>query len=184
MAKVTENNLKELKDFSYVAISLAVASVFSSASVVNAATFSFSFSDENLSAAGVPGTVEGTIELPDGDGIFAANSVVVTSSPAEVSPPNGTDFFANAQLNSFEVIEGEIINSNINFSSSTNNFILSFFGSSFATLTNQATADIVQSNINSVNFTPVAVTTSEPSSVITLMTIGVLGLTSKLKKKS
>lgn len=171
------------KGFSYAALSLAVVSLFSSASVVNAATFSFSFSDENLSAAGVPGTVEGTIELPDGDGIFAATSVVVISSPTEVSPPNGTDFFANAQLNSFEVIEGEIVNSNINFSSSTNNFILSFFGSSFATLTNQSTADIVQSNIDSVNFTPVAVTTPEPISAITLITVGVLGIASKLKQK-
>ncbi|MDJ0660143.1 MAG: hypothetical protein QNJ42_11730 [Crocosphaera sp.] len=178
--KSLPNNKNE---FNYVAVGLAVVSVFASASVVNAATFTFSFTDENLSSAGVPGTVEGIIELPDGDGIFAATSVVVTSAPDEVSPPNGTDFFTNAQLNSFEILDGQIVNSNVDFFSPTNNFILSFFGASFATLTNQATADIVQSRINSVNFNPVA-STPEPTSLITVITLGMLGVASQLKKKA
>ncbi|MGB5596147.1 MAG: hypothetical protein WBM62_19225 [Crocosphaera sp.] len=58
---------------------LAAATVVGSANVANAATFGFSFSNVD---GPVNGTVEGTIELPDGDGTFAATSVFVTSAPA------------------------------------------------------------------------------------------------------
>ncbi|MDJ0660142.1 MAG: PEP-CTERM sorting domain-containing protein [Crocosphaera sp.] len=174
-------SLRKNKGFSYAAISLAVASVFGSTSVANAATFSFSFSNETGS---VEGAVEGTIELPDGDGILAATSLMITSAPTEVLPPNGTDFVTLAESNSFEVVNGEIVNSTVNFFSTVNGFNLDFLGPVVAILTNQDTSDSLESSIDSVNFTPVVESTPEPSSLITLMTVGVLGLTSKLKKKS
>ncbi len=168
------------KGVSYIASILSFASVIASASAANAATFSFSFSNQTGS---VPGTVEGIIELPEGDGIFAATSVVVTSAPTQVLPSNGTDFVPNAELNSFEVLNGTIIvDSSLNFLSQTNDFTLDFFGDDFAILTNEITSDNVQSNITSVSFNPV-VSTPEPTSIMTLLGVGVLGVMSKLQNK-
>ena len=59
---------------------LTVATVLGTADVANAATFTFSFSNED---GIVNGAVSGTIQLPDGD--FSnqpATSIVVNSAPA------------------------------------------------------------------------------------------------------
>ncbi|MGK7947173.1 MAG: PEP-CTERM sorting domain-containing protein, partial [Microcystaceae cyanobacterium] len=60
-------------------LAVATLSMGAMAQSAQAATFNFSFSNEDGS---VPGTVEGTIELPDGDGTFAASSIFVNSAPA------------------------------------------------------------------------------------------------------
>lgn len=170
------------KPFLYVASLVTVASVVGSASVANAATFNFSFSNETGS---VPGTVEGMIELPDGDGVLAATSVIVTSAPSEVLPPSGINFVPNAQFNSFEVVNGEIVNSSVNFSflSTTSDFTLDFFGLDLVILTNEVTGDFVEASIESVNFTDVT-STPEPTSIISLLGVTVLGIASQLKKKA
>ncbi|MGK7886237.1 MAG: PEP-CTERM sorting domain-containing protein, partial [Crocosphaera sp.] len=173
--------------FSHLAASvLAVASVVGSANVANAATFTFSFTNQPGSGD-INGTVEGVIELPDGDGTFAATSFVVTSAPVEVLPPNGTDFALGASSNSFQVLDGAIVNATVEFFNFVDNtFVIQFIPEGFlegaVVLGNDLSS--VASDIDSVTYTPVAVSTPEPTSLLTLMGIGVLGVASKLKKKA
>ncbi|MGF1501590.1 MAG: hypothetical protein ACFBSD_07210 [Paracoccaceae bacterium] len=73
-----------------------------------AATFTFSFDNED---GAVPGTVSGTIELPDGDGVgLAATSVLVTAFPAALGlGPTPVNFLASPFIsNSFTVTGGVI----------------------------------------------------------------------------
>jgi hypothetical protein len=88
----------------------AVAVGMSCADAAEAASFGFSFSNEN---GQVNGIVEGTIELPDGDGVFAATSVVVTSAPAALGYTLPEDFLGGnypaINLNRFEVSGGAIV---------------------------------------------------------------------------
>ncbi|MEA5508410.1 PEP-CTERM sorting domain-containing protein [Crocosphaera sp. UHCC 0190] len=109
---------------------LSVASVFGSANVANAATFGFSFSNVN---GAVNGIVEGTIELPDGDGTFAATSVFVTSAPAALGYTTPFDVLANfpsVNANSFTVAGGTIdaLNSSFLARSATEALVLNFPG--------------------------------------------------------
>ena len=67
-----------LKPLTSTLAASTVITVMGAFDVANAATFNFSFSNED---GAVPGTVEGTIELPDGYGIFAASNLTVTSAP-------------------------------------------------------------------------------------------------------
>ncbi|ACK67181.1 hypothetical protein PCC8801_3204 [Rippkaea orientalis PCC 8801] len=78
--------------------------------VANAATFGFSFSNVN---GPVGGTVEGTIELGDGDGTFAATSVIVTSAPAALGYTEPFDILANftTVLSNTFTVTGGMINS-------------------------------------------------------------------------
>lgn len=102
-------------------------------------------------------------------------------------PPSGADFAPGAEFNSFEVVDGAIVNSTVDFLNTVTvgGFALDWLGVGTATLTNQFTGDDVQSNFDSVSFTPVtAETTPEPTSIITLLGVGVLGVASKLKKKA
>ena len=70
----------------------------------NAALVSFSFTNED---GAVAGTVRGTITLPDGDGTFAATSVVVDSAPVATAYAIGFDFTSvAAPENSFTVVGG------------------------------------------------------------------------------
>lgn len=79
-----------------------------------AALFNFSFSNEDGALAG---TVTGTITLPDGDGIFAASSVIVDSAPAALGGYYiGFDFTSfNAPENLFTVTGGVIDVANSGF---------------------------------------------------------------------
>lgn len=73
-----------------------------------AAVISFSFSNVN---GPVSGTVTGLITLPDGDGIFAATSLTVTSGPAALGytyPFDTMSLMPTLVTNSFKVVGGEI----------------------------------------------------------------------------
>lgn len=80
----------------------AVVSV-ASASVV----FTFSFDNEDGSVAG---TVAGTVELPDGDGTFAALNLTITSAPAALGQavPVTLADFTSVTENTFTVIGGAV----------------------------------------------------------------------------
>ncbi len=52
-----------------------------SASQAKAASFNYEFMNVN---GAVPGTVKGTITLPDGDGNFPASAVTITTYPASL----------------------------------------------------------------------------------------------------
>ncbi|MGB5595088.1 MAG: hypothetical protein WBM62_13750, partial [Crocosphaera sp.] len=183
--------------FSYFASVLAVASVLGSANVAHAATFNFSFSNV---IGNTPGTVEGTIELPDGDGTFAATSIVVTSAPAALGYTTPFDVLANSLdilVNSFNVLGGEIDDATSNvaiiFNVGTANgsvFSLGFpgFGSRLGVNGIPVTGGnngVVDVNDTTLAYSAVtAETTPEPTSIVTLLGVGVLGVASKLKKKA
>ena len=156
--------------------------------VANAATFNFSFSNEDGS---IPGTVEGTLELPDGDFVNqAATSVIVTSAPAALGytiPLDVSVAFPNVEQNSFTVVGGMID------ASASQLFLISAdFGSAFGLSSNLATFLSVQGSgtqeigvWDADNSTLIyTASTPESSYVISLVGLGVLGVGSKLKKKA
>lgn len=70
----------------------------------------FNFSFNNVQGP-VNGTVSGTLELPNGNGIFAAKSVKINSAPAALGytqPVDVLSYFQNVGINQFEVSNGTI----------------------------------------------------------------------------
>lgn len=88
---------------------LAATAWIVAAPAADAALYTFSFSN---TSGGTSGTVAGTITLPDGDGTFAASSVIVTSAPAAISYAIGFDFVSGGSFppnnNSFTVSAGNV----------------------------------------------------------------------------
>ena len=182
------------KTFNYAASIVTVASIVAFASVANAATFNFSFSNED---GAVNGTVEGTIELPDGDGIFDPISIMVTSAPPELGYTYPLDvFIPNAVIeNSFTVVNGMIDKAmslfEVQFPNTTAffGFNTTFgMGATYLTDINNSPNTVINTGIldsdsSTLTFSVANVTsTPEPTSVITLLGVSVLGVASKLKK--
>ncbi len=114
------------------AVIFAAATVMGTAEAAEAMSFfNFTFDNENGSVAG---TVEGTIELPDGDGTFAASSVLVTSAPTALGytlPVElvSSNFSGNTNnTNSFTVLGGEITDLNFAGANITEGLFLSWDG--------------------------------------------------------
>ena len=173
---------------------LALSSVLGSASIANAATFNFYFENED---GAVDGAVQGTIELPDGDGSgLAASSIVVTSAPAGLGRTTPFDIFANFTTffaNSFTVVGGMIDFGASEFGAQDNvtfngNFGLNFPGAGTffnAAGSNDLFSGVVDSDSSTLADAPPApASTPESTSMITLIGVGVLGVASKLKKKA
>lgn len=167
-----------INKLSALTIPLAVATVFGSVNVASAATFNFSFSNEN---GAVNGTVEGTIELPDGDGTFAATSIVVTSAPAALGYTLPFDVLANLTqvfANSFTVAGGSIDTVNSSFvaqnSSIGSVFTLNLpgLGSAFNVQGSGNGASGVQDSDSSTLSYTSAASVPEPSSLIALALVG------------
>ena len=113
-----------------------LASTLAIAPTASALSYTFSFSNENGS---VPGTVQGTFDLPDGDGTFAATSVFVTSAPAALGYTLPFDAFANFPnvfVNSFQVVGGNIVlaGSSLAIQNATSALTLNFFNGTFGSL--------------------------------------------------
>jgi len=171
---------------------LALSSVLTSVTVANAATFNFSFSNED---GPVNGTVSGTITLPDGNGTFPASNITVTSAPAALGYTLPFNVFAglpNIIQNTFTVVGGMINNAVSVFGAQNDSTLGSFafnfptFGTLASILDNGSPSSGVLDSDNStlVYSSNAPATTPEPTSVITLIGIGVLGVASKLKKKA
>ena len=79
-----------------------------SASQAKAASFNYEFMNVN---GAVPGTVKGTITLPDGDGTFPASAVTITSYPASLGLGATPISISNLVKNIFVVSAGDIIDS-------------------------------------------------------------------------
>ncbi|MDJ0509603.1 MAG: PEP-CTERM sorting domain-containing protein [Crocosphaera sp.] len=174
-------NLKPLT--STLAASMVVT-VMGAFDVANAATFTFSFMNED---GLVDGTVEGVIELPDGDGTFAASSVTVTSAPAALGFTLPFDVFSNFPNiidNSFTVSGGniDVVASTVLATNGFQAFFLNnpAFGTQFAP---EAPNSGVADNDNST-LVYSSVSVPEPTSMIALAGVGLLGVASKLKKKA
>jgi hypothetical protein len=167
---------------------LAAATVVGSANVANAATFGFSFSNVD---GPVNGTVEGTIELPDGDGTFAATSVFVTSAPAALGYTTPFDVFANfffVNTNSFTVAGGTIdaLNSEFLVVNETDGLSLNFSGGgTFLNVAGSVNAfsGVADFSNSTLVYTSAAASVPEPSTIVALAMVGSSLLLSKRVKR-
>ncbi|MDJ0582731.1 PEP-CTERM sorting domain-containing protein [Crocosphaera sp.] len=166
-----------------------VVTVMGAFDVANAATFTFSFNNED---GPVAGTVEGEIELPDGDGTFAATGVTITSAPAALGYTLPIDALGgDAPLtNTFTVANG-VIDSVLSsfvaiFAPGTNLSLndLSFGTGSESNLAGSFANFTGVSNLDSSTLTYTSASVPEPTSMIALAGVGILGVASKLKKKA
>ncbi len=178
------------KTFSLGASFLAVASIFGSAHVANAATFNFSFSNED---GATNGTVEGTIELPDGDGTFAASAVTVTSAPAGLGFTLPVNALADGSAeNVFSVVGGEINIAATNFFGLINLTTALAFnttidaGSTFLDVLNAVNFGVTgvkDSNSSTLTFSSASnVTTPEPGTILGLLAVGLMCASTRKRK--
>jgi hypothetical protein len=89
-------------------------------------SFNFSF---NNTVGPVNGTVSGTLDLPDGNGTFAATSIKMNSAPAELGytqPVYVLSYFTNVASNSFTVSNGTITSSSFSAQKNGERFSLNF----------------------------------------------------------
>ena len=98
-----------MKKITFINAILLMASLLS-ASQAKAAIFNYQFINVN---GAVPGTVNGTVTLPDGDGSFASSLVTIDSYPAALNL-GATPISIlpiDSLTNLFTVTGGEIVNS-------------------------------------------------------------------------
>ena len=161
------------------------------ASPANAIVFNFSFDNEE---GAVNGTVEGTIELPDGDGTFSATSISITSAPSGLGytlPVN--PLLLDLQFNnSFTVSGGSITSSN--YAAQTNSSSLftlgtgvglgSQFSSNGTNASGSGVADLDSSTLV-YSSAPTAVPFDTPGgqAIATFGSLFALGLMRKAKKR-
>ncbi|MEH2131750.1 MAG: PEP-CTERM sorting domain-containing protein [Nostoc sp.] len=181
----TVNVLKKLSMAAAGAAVIALGTV----GTAQAATFNFSFS--NVDGA-VNGNVGGTIQLPDGDGTFAATSVVITSLPdglgltAPLAP-------SSIIQNVFSVVAGQInlagtqfvglINPSTALALNTTIVPVGTFLDALngASLGATGVQDIDSSTLTFTSASAAAV--PEPASVIGILGLGAFGVTSLRKRK-
>ena len=99
----------------FLSLVSAVAVAAFPAAACAATIYTFSFSNED---GPVAGTVEGTVTLPDGDGVFAASQITVTSAPAALGYTTPFDVFpgfSNVTQNTFPVVGGQIVAGGVEF---------------------------------------------------------------------
>lgn len=170
-----------------LAVSLALATVATAtlAQSASAATFNFSFSNVDGT---VSGTVQGTITLPDGDGTFAATSVIVTSAPAALGYTLPYDALANLTTpvtNSFTVSGGAITASNFARQNSTDALSLALpgLGSLFNVRGSASTTSGVLDSSNSTLTFSSPAPVPEPATVLGLLSVAGVGLLGKRQKQ-
>ena len=168
----------------------ALISVFSMTDTANAAIFGFSFS--NVDGL-VNGVVEGTVELPDGDGMFSATAVTINSFPTALGlPPAPIDALAAGfEDNTFMVTDGEItgadllsrinIQTGFSLSDASNNA-----GPTFLDALNAedfGATGVLDNDSFTLVFTSSPVSTPEPDSVLTFLSLGLFGIVGKFASK-
>ncbi|MDY7005676.1 MAG: PEP-CTERM sorting domain-containing protein [Cyanobacteriota bacterium] len=177
-----------MKKLSIAAAGATIATL-TAVSGASAATFGFSFSNED---GLVNGIVEGTIELPDGDGLFAATDVTITSFPNGLglnAPINilASDFIENV----FSVVAGEIDIANTSFLGLINDFTaLSFSnsifdGSTFLDALNGedlGATGVRDADSSTLTFTSPSATTPEPGTILGLLAVGSLDALTRKRK--
>jgi hypothetical protein len=143
--------------------------------------FNFSF---NNTAGLVNGTVSGTLDLPDGNGTFAATSIKINSAPAALGytqPVDVLSYFPDVFSNSFTVSNGTITTSS--FAAQNNsegfglNFVPGYYGSLLFKVNNSPSSGV--QDINSTTLTYSSVPTPVPFDIgpgAILPTIPILAL--------
>jgi hypothetical protein len=117
--------------------------------------FNFSF---NNTVGLVDGTVSGTLNLPDGNGTFAATSIKINSAPAALGytqPVDVLSYFPNVVVNNFTVSNGTITASSFGALNPKELFTLNFFSSPGSILSKVGEFDEFSSvqDINSTTLT-------------------------------
>lgn len=168
---------------------LAAVAVVGSAQSANAATFSFSFNNQD---GPVAGTVAGTITLPDGDGTFAATALTIDSAPAALgytTPINA--LLGNIGFNTFTVTGGSIVAATSQFANSAvGGNILSAFSlnlppngsSTLRPIGSGSSSDGVLDQDSSTLVYSAAASTPEPSTIVGLGLLGLGALVSRKRK--
>ena len=142
----------------------------------------------------IAGTVSGTLELPDGDGTFAATSIIVDSAPAALGYTLSFDAileFDNELFNTFTVIGGLIAdaeygaqrNASIGQAAGGLALSLSGFGSqlipSNSNVADSGVVDFADATLSFGDVTPVPLPASLP-----LVLMGLAGLAGLRTRKT
>jgi hypothetical protein len=137
----------------------------------DATIYQFSFSNVE---GGTAGTVMGLIDLPDGDGTFAATALSVTSAPPALGYTLPLNVFAampTNYANSFTVSGGLITASSFGRQNATDYFTLEFLA--FGSLLNVAGSTIPEGGVmDTTSSTLMFAAVPEPSALV----LGVTGL--------
>ena len=173
----------------------ALVGTLSLPGVAGAAT-SYDFSFENVGGP-VAGTVSGSIELPDGDGTFAATGLTVTSAPAALGYTLPFDVLANLTSvleNTFTVAGGLIDAGSSHFYAffTPDSIIGSAFGlnsvGGFVTgssmsiqLSSSPATGVIDSSSSTLSYTTTGGSGPEPSSVA-LLALGALGFAGNARR--
>lgn len=169
-------------------VALATVATATLAPVASAATFNFSFGNVE---GPVSGTVQGTLTLPDGDGILSATSLIVTSAPAALGYTLPFDVLANLTTllsNSFTVSGGVITASSFGAQNLTEGLTLNFFPGSLGSVftvkgSRSLSSGVVDVNSTTLTYSPAAPTTvPEPATVLGLLSVAGVGLLCKGRK--
>lgn len=122
--------------------------------------FNFSF---NNTVGLVNGTVSGTLNLPDGNGTFAATSITINSAPAELGYTQPVDVlsFPDVTDNSFTVSNGTITASTFAANNSIEwfslNYALGGFGSILSKVGDHPFSGVQDINSTTLTYSPVPV---------------------------
>lgn len=149
---------------------------------IHAATYYFSFDDTAVHSSSVPGTVRGTITLPDGDGTHYPTTIVITEYPLALAPPDLEIIPTSWQTaaGSFQVTNGQITDASF---LATTQDLFGIFSLNYANGTNSFTLDQATTIVsNRDGFAEVTSSSSpipEPSAAI----LGALGTLALLRRK-
>jgi hypothetical protein len=149
--------------------------------------FNFSFDNTN---GPVNGTVSGTLDLPNGDGTFAATSMKINSAPAALGytqPVDVLSYFPDVLSNSFTVSNGTITASSFAAQNPTEGFAFNFLPGTFGSLLSKVGADTALSGVADINSTTLTYSPATPVPFDTtpgamLSTIPVLALMYRWKQ--
>jgi|688.fasta_scaffold160113_2 hypothetical protein len=149
--------------------------------------FNFSFDNTN---GPVNGTVSGTLDLPNGNGTFAATSLKINSAPAALGytqPVDVFSYFPNVFNNSFTVSSGTITSSTFLAQNASEAFALNLapggFGSVLSTVgTVDAFSGVQDINSTTLTYTPATPVPFDTTPGAMLLTIPVLALMYRWKQ--
>ena len=143
--------------------------------------FNFSF---NNTVGPVNGTVSGTLDLPDGNGTFAATSIKINSAPAALGntqPVDVLSYFQTVVKNSFTVSNGTITESIFGALNYNQAFALNYYLSNSGSLLSTVGKFGEDSGVQDINSTTLTYSPATPVPFDTtpgamLLTIPVLAL--------
>jgi hypothetical protein len=143
--------------------------------------FNFSF---NNTAGLVNGTVSGTLDLPDGNGTFAATSIKINSAPAALGytqPVDVLSYFPDVFSNSFTVSNGTITASSFGVSNNSEGFALNFLPGVYGTFlsnvgSTNALSGVWDTNSTTLTYSPATPVPFDISPGAILPTIPILAL--------